>query len=159
MDPTRRAVLAGVGAAATGGLAGCAGSGAAGDSAGPTEDGTARLAYVRLVNRHSTDHVVHVLVQRGGEPVHWSSHDLDASGSASAGEDATTVERTWADDPGDFSVFVRLDDAAEWTEFDVGDGSVACYGLETRIGTDGAVESLFAKNPTGCDGSTATDAV
>lgn len=159
MNATRRAVLAGVGAAATGGLAGCAGSG--GDGGGGNRaaaDGVARLAYVRLVNQHSTDHVVHVLVQRGGEPVHWSSHELGADG-ARDGAATATVDRTWADEPGAFAVFVRLDDADEWTEFDVGDGSVDCYGVEARIDADGGIESLFSKNPSDCgSASTATDA-
>ncbi|MFC7096980.1 hypothetical protein [Halobaculum marinum] len=154
MNATRRAVLAGVGASAVGGLAGCASSDGGGDRSAP--DGTARLAYVRLVNQHSRDHVVHVLVQRGGEPVHWSSHELGADG-ASDGEATATVERTWADEPGAFAVFVRLDDADEWTEFDVGDGSVDCYGVETRIDVDGGIESLFSKNPGDCGSATASD--
>lgn len=149
MNATRRAVLAGTGAAAVVGLAGCAGGSVA------ESDGNARLAYVRLVNRHSSAHVVHVLVQRGGDPVHWSSHDLAAADDGSAGDAAATVEATWADDAGDFSVFVRLDDDTDWREFDVGDGSVNCYGVETRITTEGTVESLFSKNPGDC-GSDAT---
>lgn len=147
MNATRRRVLVGAGAAAAAGLAGCAGSGSGDAGGGDPGDGTARLAYVRLVNQHSTDHVVHVLVQRDGDPVHWSSHDLDADGDVGA---TATVERTWADEPGAFAVFVRLDDADDWTEFDVGDGSVDCYGVETRIDADGALESLFAKDPAGC---------
>ena len=148
MHATRRGVLAGAGAAALCGLAGCSSAGGtdAGDVGG-SGDG-ARLAYVRLVNRHEDAHTVHVLVQRGGEPVHWSNHELDGEGGA--GTAAVTVERSWTDEPGAFSLFVRLDDAAEWSEFAVGDGSVDCYGVETRIREDGRVEALFSKEPEEC---------
>lgn len=153
MNATRRAVLAGAGAAALGGLAGC--SGAAGDpedgAASGAGDG-ARLAYVRLVNNHAAAHTVHVLVQRGGEPVHWSSHRL-AGGGGDAAE--TTVASSWTNEPGEFSVFVRLDSADDWSEFDVGDGTVECYGFEARVRADGRVEALFAKNPDGCASGTA----
>ncbi|PSQ04679.1 hypothetical protein BRC97_10650 [Halobacteriales archaeon QS_6_71_20] len=154
MDATRRAVLAGAGAAAAGGLAGCSSAGADGngDAAGSGDD--ARLAYIRLVNRHESAHTVHLLVHRGGEPVHWSSHGLDG------GTDAVTVDRSWTDEPGAFSLFVRLDDAAEWSEFAVGDGSVDCYGVETRIREDGRTEALFSKEPDECaaDGTAADSA-
>ncbi|WP_277554906.1 hypothetical protein [Halobaculum limi] len=160
-NATRRALLAGVAGAATVGLAGCAGAaggdaGNAADAGGSLGDGNARLAYVRLVNRHATAHTVHLLVQRAGEPVHWSSHDL-AESDAASGEAARTVDRTWGSDPGAYSVYVRLDDADEWTEVSVGDGSADCYGIETRITAEGGVESLFARNPEGCGGSTASD--
>lgn len=160
-NATRRALLAGVAGATAVGLAGCAGAGSgdagnAADAGGSLGDGSARLAYVRLVNRHATAHTVHLLVQRAGEPVHWSSHDLDGS-DAGSGESTRTVDRTWGTDPGPFAVYVRLDDGDEWTEVSVGDGSADCYGIETRITDEGGVESLFARNPEGCGGSTATE--
>ncbi len=143
--------MAGVGAAGVAGVAGCldaSGAEAGGDAA------ASRLAYVRVANWHGEPHTVHVLVQRGGDPVHWSSHDLPS------GEDTPTtaaVTKSWAADRGAFSVYVRLDDADTWKQFDVSDGGGAnCYGVEIRVGADGTLGVWYEQNPDSCDAASAT---
>jgi hypothetical protein len=139
---SRRRLLAGVGVAAAGALAGC--STAAGSS-------TSRLAYVRVANWHAQPHTVHVLVERDGDLVHWSSHDLSARG-----DDIVTqpVDRTWADEQAEFVVRVRVDDARQWKVFDVAGREGNCYGVEARVDEAGRTGIWYEQSPRQCRTST-----
>lgn len=145
-ERTRRAVVS-AGALA---LAGCLG----GTSGEPGTEQTASgavLAYVRVANYDDTAHTVHVLVERGDEIVHWSSHEL----AASEGSPVTKrLDGPWGE-PGAYTIHTRLDGADEKRSFDVEPGGADCYGVETRVESDATTSLWFQRSPSSCSGSTA----
>lgn len=156
MHRTRRALLAAAGTAAAGGLAGCSGSESAAaepEGGGDGDDGGTRLAYLRAANNDDAAHTVHVLVQRGGDPVHWSSHDLSADDDGATASVATD----WAEgERGSPVVHVRLDDESSWSTFDLGERAESCYGVEARVGAGGDLSVWYEVTPDGCEAGTAT---
>jgi hypothetical protein len=139
---SRRRLLAGLGTAGVAALAGC--STAAGSS-------TSRLAYVRVANWHGQAHTVHVLVERDGDLVHWSSHEL----AARAGDITTQpIEQTWADEQAEFVVRVRVDDQRQWKVFDLAGREGDCYGVEARVNDQGGIGVWYEQSPRQCRTST-----
>lgn len=139
---SRRRLLAGAATLGVGALAGC--STAAGSS-------TSRLAYVRVANWHAEPHTVHVLVERDGDLVHWSSHDLAARKG-----DITTqpLEQTWASGEAEFVVRVRIDDRRTWKAFDLSGREGDCYGVEARVNEQGSLGVWYEQAPQQCQTST-----
>lgn len=141
---------------AAGGVAGLAGCAGVGGGTGDGDGGGSVLSSVRVLNEAATAHEVHVLVERGGEVVHWSSHELGAGGTGTA---SRRLAGGWGDSPGQFTLHVRLDGADDWETFRVGRRETACYGVEARISADGEVSLWFRQDAPGCeDGATTTDA-
>ena len=140
---SRRRALAGLATLGVGALAGC--STAAGSS-------TSRLAYVRVANWHAEPHTVHVLVERDGDLVHWSSHDL-----AARTDEITTqpLDQTWADEEAAFSIRVRIDDRTTWKVFDLASREGDCYGVEARVNEQGSIGVWYEQSPSQCRSSTA----
>lgn len=146
--------MATVAAGGVAGLAGCADAAGVGGTGGDDGSGSV-LASVRVLNEAATANEVHVLVERGGEVVHWSSHELAARGTDGA---SRRLETGWGDSPGTFTLHVRLDGADDWETFRVGDRETACYGVEARVSADGEVSLWFRQDAPGCrDTQTATD--
>jgi hypothetical protein len=135
---SRRRLLAGLGTLGVGALAGC--STAAGSS-------TSRLAYVRVANWHPDAHTVHVLVERDGELVHWSSHDLPGRENEIP---TRPITRTWADEQSEFVVRVRVDDQRTWKVFDLAGREGDCYGVEARVNEQGSVGVWYEQSPQQC---------
>ena len=135
---SRRRLLAGLGTLGVGALAGC--STATGQS-------TSRLAYVRVANWHTAAHTVHVLVERDGSLVHWSSHDLPGRDS-----EITTrpLDQTWVDEQSEFVVRVRIDDQNTWKVFDLAGREGDCYGVEARVDEQGSVGVWYEQSPAQC---------
>jgi hypothetical protein len=139
---SRRRLLAAVGTTGVAALAGC--STAAGSSA-------SRLAYVRVANWHAEPHTVHVLVERDGTLVHWSSHDLAARADGIATQ---PLDQTWADDEAEFVVRVRIDDRSTWKAFDLAGRDGDCYGVEARIDDQGRLGVWYEQSPSQCRATT-----
>ena len=124
----------------------------AGD-ANPDDDGATAsaelpsLQYVRVENDHDQPHTAHVLVENGGEIVHWSSHEVTAT-------DAVTLDRNWTAERGEFVVSIRIDDQSEWSQIDLTKERPNCYGVIPRITADGSITRLWERNPAGCGEST-----
>jgi hypothetical protein len=135
---SRRGLLAGVGTLGVAALAGC------GSAAGSS---TSRLAYVRVANWHAEPHTVHVLVERDGDLVHWSSHDL-----AARDDEITTqpIDQTWADGQAEFVVRVRIDDRPTWKVFDLAGREGNCYGVEARVDEQGSLGVWYEQSPRQC---------
>ncbi|QLG61201.1 hypothetical protein [Halorarum salinum] len=153
MESTRRELLAAAGAVGAAGVAGCLGDDTANQAGGGSE-GESKLAYLRVANEHREDHSVHVLVQRDGEPIHWSNHDLAAGDDGMTSE---TVEQSWSTTDARVTVYVRLDDDADWDSFDIDDGRWDCYGAMVKVNPDGEFGVWFEQNPSACEGTTASD--
>lgn len=142
---TRRGVLAAVGAAGAGSIAGCAGSDAS------TPPGSqAVLAYVRIANYDDTSHTVHVLVERADEIVHWSSHALEAGDGSPV---TRRLEGPWGES-GPYTIHTRLDDGDERRTFPVDPGDADCYGVETRVTGDATASLWFEQSPPDCSATT-----
>lgn len=138
---TRRRLLSGV---LGGGLAifgGCLGA-SGGDGA------AARLGYVRMANWHDEPHTLHVLVERDGEPVHWTSYALE---SASDGVRTATLEQDWTGTPGEYVVYVRRDGRTSWKEFEAGEGTGDCFGVEARVNEAGELGIWYEQKPAECE--------
>lgn len=146
-DVSRRRVVAGGAAVGLGLLAGCLGGDGEGENQLEGGGDGSRLAYVRVANWDAVGHTFHVLVERDGETVHWSSHELDGRESEIPTE---TVGTSWADETGRFVVSVRVDDSEEWETFDVTGRKNDCYGVEVRVGDDGEQALWFEQNPDSC---------
>ena len=135
----RRTVLGGLAAVAT---AGCI-SNPTGDGGG---DAGVRLARLSVKNEDTRNHTLHVIVKRGGEIVHWSSHDL-ASSSSGAGSKAN-LSCTWDDASGQFEILARLDDASKWRSTVIAEDQSDCYQASVEIGADGTLGVWYT---TDCD--------
>ncbi|MEZ3116951.1 twin-arginine translocation signal domain-containing protein [Halobaculum sp. MBLA0147] len=140
---TRRGFLAAVGAGGAAGLAGCSGVGGGSDGGD-----NSLIAYLRIVNRDDTAHDVHVLVERRGDPVHWSTHPLAAGGNEG---NTRRIAGSWTETPASYTVYVRLDDAEEWQQFDIGKQGVTCYGIEARVDEDADLSLWFRETPDDCE--------
>lgn len=153
MYRTRRALLAAAGTAAAGALAGCSGGESAASEPEDGDDGGggARIAYLRAANNDDAAHTVHVLVQRNGGPVHWTSHDLSAEGDGTT----ASVSTDWAGS-GSPVVHVRLDGESSWSTFDLGERAESCYGVEARVGAGGDLSVWYEVTPDGCEAGTST---
>ena len=157
---SRRKILAASAATATA-LAGCADSGGGGGGGGGEQP---LLMEIRLTNATDQAHTVHVVVERDGNMVHWSTHDLGPQGSGegdgggqggNGGQppERTAVERTWSDDRGDYVIHARLDDRNDWQTVDLselGDGDGGCWGIELEATGDGDFSVWSSQNPDGC---------
>lgn len=106
-----------------------------------------RLARLSVKNEDDRDHIVHVIVKRGGDIAHWSSHGLAAPGSAS-GESSESVPCTWGGQDGRFEILARLDDAEEWRSTVVSDQEADCYQASVEVGEDGSLGVWYT---TDCD--------
>jgi hypothetical protein len=155
---SRREILA-ASAATTAALAGCADSG--GDGGGNDGDGEQPLLHsLRLTNATNQAHTVHVVVERGGEFVHWSTHQLgpqggDGGGGGNGGlpPERTAVERTWSDDRGEYVIHARLDDRNDWQTVDIadlGEADGGCWGVDLEATGDGEFSVWSSQNPEGC---------
>lgn len=153
METTRRRMLAAAGAVGAAGFAGCLGDDTTNQAGG---DGgvDSKLAYLRVANEHRDDHAVHVLVQRDGEPVHWSDHDLAAG---AAGMTSETVEQSWTGADDEITVYLRLDDDPEWQSFNIAEGGGDCYGAMAKVNGDGEFGVWFQQNPSTCRDGTPAD--
>lgn len=103
----RRALLVAVGATAT--------TAAIGRFASPDDrlDATMRLGWLGTANFDADPHQFELRVERDGEQVHHSSHEV-------RGQDGNVVhgavaDCTWGSAPGEYTVFARVD-GGEWTE-------------------------------------------
>jgi hypothetical protein len=126
-----------------------------GDRNNSTGDDTASLGYVRLLNRHEEAHTLHVLVERGGDIVFWSSYDLGA------GPNTTTqpVEGPWQNEPAPYTVHFRVDEREQWRTFSTAKTELPCYGLEARVNAEGGLGVWVEHEPDECRTTeTATDA-
>ncbi|QLG27969.1 hypothetical protein HUG10_10550 [Halorarum halophilum] len=148
MNTTRREMLAAAGALGAAGFAGCLGEDTANQAGVGGDDGDSRLAYLRVANEDNRDHTVHLLVQRDGEPVHWSSHDLAAGNDRVT---SRTIEQSWVGASGEVTVYFRLDGADEWDSFDIDDGRGDCYGAMAKVDGDGEFGVWFQKDPPACE--------
>lgn len=130
----RRAVLGGLATMAT---AGCISNPASSGGAGGS--GT-RLARLSVKNEDDRQHTIHVIVKRGGEIVHWSSHELasiDSYGTARA-----NLSCTWGDDTGQFEILARLDDETAWRSTIV-DDQADCYQASVEVDRAGSLGVWF----------------
>jgi hypothetical protein len=147
---SRRRLLS-LSAAGVAALAGCGGTNARNASNAGGSDGAATLGYVRVTNRHDEAHTMHVLVERDGEVVFWSSYVLDA-GSDSA--TSTYVEGPWTDEQANYTVHFRIDERSEWRTFSTARTDLPCYGLEGRVSADGELGVWVEHTPDECRSTT-----
>lgn len=137
---TRRRVLAGVGVAGVGAVAGCV-DGI--DADVDEEPSGTTLGSISIENLDSTTHTVDVIVQRDSEVEHWSTHELD-------GSEGTDIEPDWSAEPGAFQIITRLDRdelrRTSLSSFDRQD----CINLTVIVGRDGGLSVLTETDATEC---------
>lgn len=139
----RRAVLGGLAAVAT---AGCISNPTGDESGGGSGDPGVRLARLSVKNEDSREHTIHVIVKRGGDIVHWSSHELAASGTG-AGASRENLSCTWDGTTGQFEILARLDDASSWRSTVVAEDA-DCYQASVEIDGEGGLGVWYT---TDCD--------
>jgi len=106
----RRALLAALGVASTTTTAGCL------DSMTDRLDTTVQLGWLGAHNFDTDPHQFHFRVERGGEVVHQSTHEVAAY------EDpvvhSAVADCTWGDEPGGYTISARVDEG-EWVSRDI----------------------------------------
>lgn len=140
----RRALLASLGAATATTTAGCL------SSIEDHLDTTVRLGWLGAHNFDTEPHAFDLRVERNGETVHESSHEVEER------EDpvvhGAVADCTWGDAPGDYTVRARVDGgewaARELSEIDEAyEGDVDCVVSKVEY-REGRVEILIRG---GCD--------
>ncbi|MFB1065608.1 hypothetical protein [Natrinema sp. H-ect4] len=143
----RRRLLAVTGTALTGAVAGCTGSDEDAGNGNGNGDGSGNgdgnetgdesggpsgtlLGEISVENLNDESHTVDVIVEFGGDPEHWSTHELAADSGAE-------LERNWSTEPGAFNIVFRLDGGeptqvtpAKWNDPDC----INVFALVTRNG-------------------------
>ncbi len=95
--------------------------------------GAAELGDIIVINYDYKPHNIHVLVKRGDELVHWSSHHLKA-------ENYARLKNTWGDGDVRYTVFMRRDAKNNWKKTDLShlpDGTT--FDLDIGVQTDGRI--------------------
>lgn len=139
---TRRAVLASL---ATAGLSGCL-------SLNPLSRSPERskLGILTIGNRHVAAHVVDLRVEWDGELVHDRTYDLPADDPDDDRHSGAVPERTWPEEPGQFTVSARKDDGA-WRTVDPADrGYPDCFAIAAQIEPDDRLVLWVSENEHEC---------
>jgi len=147
---SRRAILA-ASAAGASALAGCGGQ--AGDGGNGGGNDAPLLSTLRLSNSADQAVTVHLVVERDGEFVHWSTQRLGPqNGGADAAPAETTIERTWSDDTGEFVINARLNQRSEGRTVDLSElsGDPNCWGIELEVTQNGEFNVWTTEDPEGC---------
>lgn len=142
MDVSRRGLLRLVGPAGSVGIAGC---GAIRSLRG------ARIEQVRVVNKDTDQHTVHVLIEYNGDLVQWTSVDVPpAEGETSPKRvHSMALDKAWPDEAGHFVVYARLDEQSDWQYADSTDSDFDCLEYEIGVPPGKNIEPYFADFP--CD--------
>jgi len=149
---SRRAILA-ASAAGASALAGCGGQGGNGGNGNGGGDDAPLLSTLRLSNSADQAVTIHLVVERDGEFVHWSTQRLGPrNGGADAAPAETTVERSWSDETGAFTINARLDQRSEGLTVDLSDlsGDPSCWGIELEVTQNGDFNVWTTEDPEGC---------
>lgn len=104
-------------------------------------DERVRLARLSVKNDHDREHSLHVIVKRGGDIVHWSSHQLAAS--QASGRSKANLECTWGGETGQFEILARLDDATDWRSTVIGGDKADCYQASVEVDAGGSLGIWF----------------
>lgn len=147
----RRTLLARValGTAATTSFAGCL-STAGGDGLGLFDGDGTRLARVTLLNQDDVDHTVDFRVRWADELVHDSSNRFAADNGPGTGDSGATLDRTWPNDPGQFTLAARVD-GGEWRRVAPEDWNrPSCLGVFVPVDRNGRVAIFGSTNEKEC---------
>lgn len=143
---TRRYFLA---AAAISSVAGCVSDN---DDSGQTT-----LAPLLVNNRHEDPHTVDVRVTWDDEVVHDRTYDVEANDPDDQRLPGAVPDRTWPDEPGQFTVSSRLE-GDEWRTVDPADeGYPECLGITVEIDPQGQLVMKTGQNPRLCSEEFADD--
>ncbi len=110
------------------------------DSAGSTP----ALYYVDIENGTDETRTAHVIVEDGGELIHWSDLSLEAG-------ETRRVERNWEPVSGSYVVSIRMDGQDEWRQVDLTQENSPCYGLFARVRDGNELNVLLDPAPSGCE--------
>ena len=140
----RRALLAALGVATSTATGGCLGSVA------DRLDETVQLGWLAAHNLDAEPHGFDLAVERNGESVHRSSHEID--GKDDDFVHGVVADCTWGDAPGGYTVRARVD-GGEWVTREISEvdgtyeGDVDCAIAEVEY-RNGATSVAFQG---GCD--------
>ncbi|MFC6766969.1 hypothetical protein [Natrinema soli] len=162
----RRRLLAVTGTALTGAVAGCTGSDEDAGNGNGNGDGSGNgdgnetenesggpsgtlLGEISVENLNDESHTVDVIVEFGGDPEHWSTHELAADSGAE-------LERNWSTEPGAFNIVFRLDGGeptqvtpAKWND-------PACINVFALVTRNGELKILSDTDGGACGDGDAT---
>ena len=147
-ERTRRDMLRLAGGASLFGLAGC---GAIGNESSTTP----QFGSLWVQNFDHRPHTVHVMIREGGDVVYWRTKEATAASESQ--ESGGVVFEEYPTEPGEYELFVRLDDGrrSEWRTFDFGEFDASCIGLTIQIGSyggdnPGELSIWYTTNPWEC---------
>ncbi|MFB6227253.1 MAG: hypothetical protein ABEH88_01495 [Halobacteriales archaeon] len=136
--PKRRTVIVGLVSALIL-LSGCAAVSNDGEESG------AKLGDITVENSDETAHTVHVLVERGSEPIYGTAIGLDGVSPPANESDFGSIDTTvlnhsaWTGESDDWTVYTRVGTNTSWKAHAVpteDDG--ACYSVRLKIEVDGS---------------------
>lgn len=140
----RRALLATLGTAASAATGGCLGSIA------DRLDTTVQLGWFGAHNFDTDPHEFELRVERGGDVVHESAHEVEGFEDPVA--HGAVADCTWGDEPGGYTISARVD-GGEWVSREISEidelyeNDIDCATAEVRYRNE-STELYFQ---TGCD--------
>jgi hypothetical protein len=145
--PDRRTVLMTLAGTS---IAGCASLNPLSNS----DEGQTKLGTVHLANQDTTEHIVEFRVEWDGELVYDQAYEIEANDPDDGMIPGEIPERTWPDEPGQFTVSARLT-GEEWQTIDPADDECPeCLGVTPEVNPEGVLGLLASQNPTMCSDET-----
>lgn len=117
-------------------------------------EGETTLGGVLINNRDTTEHIIDFRVEWDGELVHDQLYEITANDPDDGMISGEILERTWPDEPSQFTVSARLT-GEEWQTVDPTDDEYPdCLGVTPEVNPDGVLGLLTSQNPTMCSDET-----
>lgn len=121
------------------------------------DSGQTTLAPILINNRHESPHTVNLRVTWDDEVVHDRTYDIEGNDSDDRRLPGAAPDRTWPDEPGQFTVSARLE-GDEWQTIDPEDeGYPECLGITVEIDLRGQLVMKTGQNPMLCSDEFADD--
>lgn len=112
--------------------------------------GQTKLGYPQISNRHDHPHTVDFRVTWNDDVVLNRTYQIEADDPEDNRLPGAVPEKTWPDDPGQFTVSARLD-GGEWRTIDPAEQNYPeCLGVTVEIDPDGRLAMKTGQNPRLC---------
>lgn len=111
------------------------------------------MGSVEIRNANEEAHTVDVLIEKSDAHVHWTTRRVAGERNGTM-DGAVLVPGRFVDEPGEYVIYVRLDDATTGEQFALSDvADSGCYVVQVRIEEGGTIGFATSRGAYECRGS------